>query len=163
MNPLISIIVATGTKGQLGLNGSIPWDNKKDLERFKYLTLRKPVIMGRKTYESIGKPLVGRQNIIITSDKNYFAPMCNVSSDVRNAIVALSQSGNRFNNEIIIIGGESIYSQVMDLVDIIYLTHVPYNGPADTWMPAITGSWNRVYHETDADGSLFEILWRNKA
>ena len=156
--PKISIIAAVGCKGQLGLNGKLPWESKKDMQRFKYLTMGKAIIMGRKTYESISKPLLGRQNVIMTTQDDYCAPMCNTSKDIKEAIVALSQ--NPWIKEIFIIGGESIYKEVMDLVDILYLTHVPYNGPADTYFPQIVGSWSRAYNETDPDGSVFEVLWR---
>lgn len=159
MKPIISIIAAVGVKSQLGLKGKIPWDNKVDLQRFKYITLGKPVIMGRKTYESIGRPLIGRQNVILTTQDNYNAPMCNTAKNLKEAIAVLAQ--NRFNSEIFIIGGESLYREALPIADMLYLTHVNYNGPADTYMPPLTGNWNRIYNKTDADGSIFEIMWRS--
>ena len=156
--PIISIIAAMGCKGQIGLNGGIPWDSSKDLQRFKYITIGSPVIMGRKTYESIGVALPGRQNIIITSQENYNAPMCNTSSNIKEAIASLSK--NAWNKEIFIIGGESIYKEVVGYADMFYLTHIPYSGPADTYFPKISGNWNRIFNEVDKDGSQFEVLWR---
>jgi len=156
--PIISVIAAVGVKGQIGLNGKLPWNSPEDIKRFKYLTLGKVVIMGRTTYESLGLPLVGRQNIIITTQKDYAAPLCNVSNNLAEAIASLSK--NKFNREIFIIGGESIYRQALPMANMLYLTHVPYNGPADKYMPVLPGSWNRIYNEVDEDGNLFEIMWR---
>ena len=67
---------------------------------------------------------------------------------------------HRFNTEVFIIGGESVYKEAMPHANMLYLTHVPYNGPADTYFPKIQGSWSRVYNEKDKDGNMFEILWR---
>ena len=156
--PIISVIVALGTRGQIGLDGGIPWDSSKDLQRFKWITIGSPVIMGRKTYESIGGPLVGRQNVIITSQQDYNAPMCNIAHNIKEAIEVLAQ--NSWNKEIFIIGGESIYKEVINYADMLYLIHVPYSGPADTYFPKIVGNWNRVFNEMDKDGSQFEVLWR---
>ena len=157
--PLISIIAAVGTNGQIGLNGGIPWKDSEDLKRFKYLTMGKPVVMGRMTYESIGGPLPGRQTVIITSQDPYNAPMCMTAKSVREAIQGLTQ--NHWNKEIFIIGGESIYKEVMAYADLLYLTHVNYDGPADTYFPRILGSWNIMHQESFKDGSQFKLMWRN--
>jgi len=127
---LISIIAAIGSNRELGKDNKLLWNIPEDLARFKKITLNHPVIMGRKTFESIGKPLPNRLNIIVTRDKKYPAPpdvlICNsleeaINTAKKHPSFAKASGGKQ---EIFIIGGASIYQQAIPLADKLYLTLV---------------------------------------
>ncbi len=152
----VSIIVAASLKTHaIGFQGNMPWHIPKDLKRFKQLTLGKPVIMGRKTFESIGKPLPNRTNIIVSK-----------TLTLRDGITICSSLDEAINNchgipEIMIIGGEQIYRQALPLCNKMYLTHV-FMEPtsADTWFPEFNQSeWDETYCESHED-HIFQILER---
>lgn len=126
-NPTISIIVAMTDHRVIGDKNRLPWHLSDDLKRFKRLTLGKPIIMGRKTYESIGKPLPGRTNIILTRDAHFKAEGCVVETSLAAAI-----EHARSAEEIMIIGGEQIYRQAFSFANKLYLTviHYPFSGDA---------------------------------
>ena len=135
----ISIIAAIGENRELGYKGEIPWYIKDDFKRFKELTLGHPVIMGRKTYESIGKPLSGRTNIVISHQPS--PPRFNTSgvlksvwtASLERAIeIAQQQTGS---NEIFIIGGGQIYKQAIKYANKLYLTIIKKSFKADTYFP----------------------------
>ena len=144
MTKMISIIAAIGKKRELGLNGKLLWHIKEDLQNFKRITMNHHVIVGRKTFESIGK-LPGRFPIVLTTQENYKGN-CIVASNLTEAI---NLTGD--DTEIFIIGGGEIYAQALYLTDTIYLTEVDYEGEADTFFPDIsTYSWflkNKVEYE----------------
>ena len=127
----ISISVAIGKNRVIGCENQLPWHLPNDLKHFKQLTLNKPVIMGRKTYESLGKPLPNRRNVIITRNKNYQASGCEIFSSLQEAIDKIDAP------EIIIIGGESIYTQALPLATHLYLTFVDAEIQGDTFFPEI--------------------------
>ena len=133
-NPAISIIVAMGRQNQIGLNGTMPWHLSGDLKNFKKLTSGHPVIMGRKTFESIGKALPKRLNLVVTSNPAniHSYNVCPVSG-LEQAVKQASLAGK----EIFIIGGATIYKQSLDIANKLIITHVDYNGDADTYMPEI--------------------------
>lgn len=121
-NPKISIIVAVaGQNRAIGKHGKLPWYIPDELKRFKQITMGHPIIMGRKTHESIGKALPGRDNIVITRDENYQAEGCIVVHSLDEAINVAKEKDSQ---EIFIIGGGEIYKQAMPLVDKLYLTTV---------------------------------------
>jgi len=130
----ISIIVAMGRQNQIGLNGSMPWYLSDDLKNFKKLTSGHPVIMGRKTFDSIGKALPNRLNFVITS-KSENIRVYDVCA-VKNLEQAIKKAALT-DKEIFIIGGASIYRQSLDIADKLIITHVDYEGEADTFMPDI--------------------------
>ncbi len=138
--PIISIIAAIGSNRELGKNNKLLWHIPEDLERFKELTLMHPVIMGRKTYESIGKPLPDRLNIIVTHDRNFKAEGCLVTYSLEEAI-ELAKGEPSFTKvsagkeEIFIIGGGQIYEQAINIADKLYLTIVKGTYDADTFFP----------------------------
>ena len=134
----ISIIVAMGRQNQIGLNGTMPWHLSDDLKNFKKLTSGHPVIMGRKTFESIGKALPNRLNFVITSKPENITAY-NVCP-VKNLEQAIKQAALT-GKEIFVIGGASIYRQSLGLADKLIITHVDYEGKADTFMPEI--DWNK--------------------
>jgi dihydrofolate reductase len=131
----ISIIVAHDDKRGIGKNNQLPWHLSKDLKHFKDLTLNHPVIMGRKTFESIGKPLPNRLNIIISRNKQQHSiPGWNVliTDSVTKAIKLAKQKDK---NEIFIIGGGEIYTQALPLATKLYLTKVEGDFNCDTFFP----------------------------
>ena len=146
---MISIIAAVSKNGVIGVDNTLPWDLPVDLKRFKEITTGNVVIMGRKTYESIGKALPNRVNIVVTRDKNFF--VSGVLS-VNSLDSALLKAGN--NKDIFIIGGGEIYRQSMDFVDKLYITEVDMEVEGDTTFPTISDKWN-VSNEEDFEGGKF--------
>ncbi|MFT4031477.1 MAG: dihydrofolate reductase [Siphonobacter sp.] len=142
---MIHLIVAVAENGAIGKDNQLLWHLPDDLKRFKQLTTGHPVIMGRKTYESIGKPLPNRTNIIITRDQNYTAEGCVVVSSVEEALYA--------NEDVYIIGGAEIYRQTLPYADNIHLTEVHTSIEGDTFFPKIAvDEWlelNREHHPAD--------------
>lgn len=129
---MISFIVALAENGTIGAGGSIPWRIPGEQAYFKRVTMGHPIVMGRKTYESIGKPLPGRDNYIMTRDKNYEAPAgCRVVHTV-DVILQLARTENVF-----IIGGAQVYDLFFPHADMVYATivHQPYEG--DTFFPQL--------------------------
>ncbi len=131
--PLISIIAAIGSNRELGKNNKLLWHIKKDLQHFKTITNGHPVIMGRKTFESIGFPLPNRTNIIISRDKNYQAPTGVIVCNSLTQAIAVASAKDR--QEIFIIGGASIYTQAINLADKLYLTLIDGTFEADVYFP----------------------------
>ena len=128
----ISIVVAASTNNVIGVSGELPWHLSADLKRFKALTLGKPIVMGRKTFESIGRPLPGRQNIVITTQDEYVADGCEVVSSPHAAIAAAEGA-----DEVMIIGGGEIYRLFLRQAGRIYLTRVDVELAGDTEFAAL--------------------------
>lgn len=140
---MISIIVAASTNNVIGLHGELPWRLSDDLRRFKKITMGKPIVMGRLTFESIGRPLPGRQNIVMTRQRDYVAEGCDV---VASADAAISMAGEAA--EIMIIGGGEIYSLFLPLADRIYLTRVRAELDGDAHFAALNeGEWQLTQRE----------------
>ena len=144
--PHIVLIVAVAENGVIGAGGSIPWRLKTDQQRLKAITLNKPVVMGRKTFESLRRPLPGRTNIVVTRDPNYRAPGAIVTTSFEDArAVALGDALRRFATEIAIIGGAEIYAQWMDAADRLDVTEVHARPEGDTRFAAIDSArWEEV-------------------
>ena len=144
--PHIVLIVAVAENGVIGAGGSIPWRLKTDQQRLKAITLGKPVVMGRKTFESLRRPLPGRTNIVVTRDANYRAGGAVVATSFEQArAVALGDALRRFATEIAIIGGAEIYAQWMDAADRLDVTEVHARPEGDTRFPAIDPArWEEV-------------------
>ena len=132
----LSAIVAMAKNRVIGINNSLPWYLPNDLKYFKAVTMGKPVIMGRKTYESIGRPLPGRPNIVISTNPNYSAEGVTVVSSVAEA-KALANDLVAINggDEAMVIGGEQIYKLFMDSLDRMYITEVMAEVEGDAWFP----------------------------
>lgn len=128
----ISLIAAVDKKRGIGKDNRLPWNIPEDIKRFTKITLGYPIIMGRKTFESIGKALPGRINIVITRNKKYKALGCLLSHSLENALELAQKKKKR---EIFIIGGGEIYKQAISLADKLYLTLVEGNYEADTFFP----------------------------
>lgn len=139
---IISIIVAIGKDNVIGSGNKLLWSLPADMKHFVELTRGKSVIMGRKTFESIGKPLPHRKNIIISS--NFRASDCTTVSSIDDALKAAD------SDEVMIIGGASIYEQFLPLADRMYITFVDYDGPGDAFFPKIDPAiWKEIYREAN--------------
>ena len=128
----ISIIVAQSRNGVIGKNNQLPWHLPADLKHFKAVTMGKPIVMGRKTFESIGRPLPGRKNIVISRQRNFQAPGCAVFHSIDEALASLVQE-----SEIMVIGGANIYEQFIDKADRIYRTVVDVSVEGDVYFPEL--------------------------
>lgn len=131
----VSHIVATSKNGVIGLNGKMPWHLSDDLKRFKRITMGSCIIMGRKTYESIGKPLPGRFNIVVTRQTNLNIEGVHIASDLNAALQKAREVEGIWGNEAFIIGGGEIYKQSLGLVDRVHLTLIDDVIEGDTYYP----------------------------
>jgi dihydrofolate reductase len=128
--PLISLIVAMAKNRVIGKGNEMPWHLPADLGHFKAVTLDKPIIMGRKTYESIGRPLPGRKNIVMSRDKDYSLEGCDTVTSLEEALALVSDV-----EEVMIIGGGYLYSQTISSADRLYLTFIDLDVNGDTLFP----------------------------
>ena len=151
----IVLIVAVAENGVIGQGGDIPWRLKTDQARFKALTIGKPVVMGRKTFVSLRRPLPGRTNIVVTRDPDFRAPGAVVTTSFEAARdVARGDALRRSVAEIAVIGGAEIYAQWMEAADRIELTEVHAKPEGDTHFPAIdAGKWQEVAREWHPAGA----------
>jgi dihydrofolate reductase len=161
---IISLIVALDEAGCIGRQGDIPWRLRTDLQRFKMLTMGHHLIVGRKTYESIGHPLPGRDMIVITRDPEYKASGCIVTGSLEQALALARDRGEQ---EVFVIGGAQIYALVLPVTDKIYLTRVHAQVPCDTYFPPIDmRDWKiqeQSFHpdrERDQYPSTYQLLTR---
>jgi len=142
MKPRVSLIVAMAKNRVIGVNNTLPWHLPADLKHFKALTMGHHIVMGRKTYESIGMPLPGRTSVVVTRNANYSVPGVVVVNSLAAAITAC---GN--DKEIFVIGGAELYRQAIALADRIYLTEIDADIPGDA-------------HFTELDGKLWQETGR---
>jgi dihydrofolate reductase len=161
---LISLIAAVDENNGIGLDGRIPWRLSTDLRRFKSLTMGHHLVMGRKTFESIGRPLPGRTSLVVTRRKELFVEGVIMARSLEEA---LSIAENAGENEVFVLGGGQIFTQALPLAGKIYLTRVAYTGPADTFFPALDlESWTEELFSTHPPGPqdeyahTFHILTR---
>lgn len=155
---MISIIVAASENGVIGRRGELPWRLSSDLQHFKAVTMGKPIVMGRKTWESIGRPLPGRQNIVITRQDGFAAEGCEVVGSVDAAVAAAGDA-----EEIMVIGGSEIYALFLSRADRLYLTRVHAEIDGDAFFPDDDeSSWILVddeQHEAD-DSNEFDYSFQ---
>jgi dihydrofolate reductase len=144
--PEIVLIVAVAENGVIGSHGAIPWRLKSDVQRLKTMTMGKPVVMGRKTFESLRRPLPGRTNIVVTRDANFRAAGAVVTTSFADAhAVALGDALRRLATEIAVIGGAEIYAQWMDVADRLEVTEVHLKPEGDTRLaPIDLKEWEEV-------------------
>ena len=134
----IVLVVAVAQNGVIGRDGDLPWRLPSDLKRFKQITLGKPVVMGRKTWDSIGRPLPGRPNVVVTRDASFAAPGATVVSSLDEGLAVAQREAEALGvDEICVIGGGQIYAQVFDRADILHVTRVAADVAGDTRFPAI--------------------------
>lgn len=157
--PIISIVVACADNHVIGINNQMPWHIPADFKHFKAVTMGKPCIMGRKTFESIlaslGKPLPGRVNIVISRRNTQYSG----ALTVQNLEEAIEQAIKTGAEEVCIVGGGQIYGQSLDqnLVNRIYLTQVHQSPEGDAFFPALGTEWREIARE-DHDGFSFLTL-----
>lgn len=151
---MTTIVVAMGQKNEIGSNNQLLWHLPKDLKHFKELTSGHPVIMGRKTYESIGRPLPNRTNIVVSQRKDWFEEGVLIVGSLKEAL----KFAKKIDENIYIIGGGEIYRQTMDLCDRLEVTRVNAELEADTFFPEIDSEkWqktNEICHEKDEKNSF---------
>jgi dihydrofolate reductase len=149
---ILSLIVAASENNIIGVHGSLPWNLPHDLRRFRTLTEGHPVIMGRKTFEAIGRPLPRRTNIVVTRQMSRHMVGCTVMHSLEEAIAHARALGAL---ETFIIGGGEIYKQALPLADRVYLTRVHTEIHGDTFFPELSPKqWQEVSreeHETDGE------------
>jgi len=152
----ISLVVAAAENGVIGHRGALPWRILEDLKRFKALTMGKPVIMGRKTWDSLPrKPLPGRVNIVITRNPDFRADGAIVAHGFADAIAQAGES------EIAVIGGEAIFAAALPLAQTIYLTEVAASPDGDAFMPPIDRTqWREIAREGpyEANGLRYSFV-----
>lgn len=150
-NPVISIIAAISDNKAIGKENKLLWHISEDLKRFKQITSGHPVIMGRKTYESMGRLLPDRLNIIITRDKNYSVKDAVVVSSFEDGV---RKAKEHDKNEIFIIGGGQIYSQAIGIADRLYLTIVHAEFEGDSYFPDYSEFNIKVFEQEGESGGL---------
>ncbi len=156
---MISIIVAVaGSKRVIGKKGGMPWHIPEELKRFREITTGHPIIMGRKTYESIGRVLPERTNIVITRDPSFAAEGIVIARSLEEALqLAKDQPGN---DEVFVIGGGEIYKQALPLADKLYLTVIDMEIEGDTFFPDYSEFKKVVWQseEQESDGFKYRSL-----
>jgi len=140
---MISLIAAMASNRVIGINNTLPWHLPADFKHFKAVTMGKPILMGRKTYESIGRPLPGRTNIIITNNPSYTAEGCHVVNSIEQALTLTNDDA-----EIMVIGGASFYQQTLPIAQRIYLTIIHHDFEGDA-------------HFVEYDESIWREVERN--
>ena len=161
--PRLSLIVAKSLNGVIGVDGELPWRLSSDLKFFKKTTLGKPVLMGRKTWESLPFPLPGRPNLVLTRDKGYSAPKAEVFHDVYDMIGrGYELAGLSGQSEVMLIGGAQLYASLLRFVDRMYISEVQTIIDGDAHFPAVQSSdWSlteeRAMPKGKGDDFAFDI------
>ena len=154
MTPKITLVVAVAENNVIGRDNQLPWRIKSDLKYFRSVTMNKPVVMGRKTYVSIGKPLPGRTNIVVTRQDDFAAAGVLTAHGLDQALAAARGDAlRRGTNEIAIIGGTEIFMQTMPLADRLTVTQVHAKPAGDTYFPPIDPAmWREIDREPHPQG-----------
>jgi dihydrofolate reductase len=143
---IISLVAAMGKGRVIGVENRLPWRLPADMKRFRALTIGKPVLMGRKTFESIGKPLAGRTNIVVTQDRNFRPIGVKVAHTVDEALEMGSEA-----QEIMVIGGASFYKQLLPRAQRLYITEIHHDFVGDAFFPSWDSSeWREVKRDDHA-------------
>lgn len=146
--PAISFVVARADNGVIGRDNALPWHLPADLKHFKRLTVGKPVVMGRKTFDSIGKPLPGRHNIVMTRDPSWQAEGVTVVANLAEAIAAGGLDPRTRVEEVMIIGGAAVYADALPIATRVYLTEVHDSPEGDTILPPFAADrWCEIERE----------------
>lgn len=142
----LSLIAAMDNNRLIGSHNKLPWHLPADLAYFKRTTLGKPIIMGRRTFESIGKALPGRRNIIVTRDASFAARDCEVTNSIDDALRLCENV-----DEVMLIGGASLYRQSLDRATRLYITLIDHGFTGDTWFPEIDSKQWEIENREDFD------------
>jgi len=159
--PRVYLVAAVARNGVIGSQGQLPWHLPEDLKHFRKITLGHPVIMGRRTWESLGKPLPGRENVVISRRSGFEAPGASVASSLEAAIALCAGEPAVF-----VIGGAEIYAAALALADGLVLTEIDAEYPGDTYFPRWDRTaWRATQKETHAtaDGLRFAFVLYEKA
>ena len=150
----ISIIAAVAKNNVIGINNDLPWNIPEDLRNFKKLTFGNPIVMGRKTFDSIGKPLPGRRNIVISRNTALKIENCEIANSL-DAAIRIAKSQNP--DEVFIIGGAQIYEQAMQFADRLYLTEINQDVKGDAFFPNFSGKkWKEIRRRQNTTAPLLE-------
>ncbi len=150
--PRLSLLVAMARNRVIGRNNKLPWHLPADLKHFKFLTMGQTIVMGRKTYESIGRPLPGRANIIVTRQTGYEVPGAIVVNTIDDALLICERTGS-INGENFIIGGEELYRQTLKICQRIYITEIQRDFEGDAFFPEFDPN---EWEETQRDRHISE-------
>jgi dihydrofolate reductase len=146
---MLSLIAAVAENGVIGFRGALPWHLPDELAHFKRTTLGKPILMGRRTFVSLGRPLPGRENVVLSRDPEYVARGCRVARDLDEALGLHATAPEQ-----VVIGGASLYEEALPRAQRIYLTRVHASPPGDVWFPKLEpGQWGEslvAEHPADA-------------
>jgi len=141
--PRISILVAMASNRTIGIDNTLPWRIPEDLKHFKALTMGHHLIMGRKTFESIGKPLPGRTTVVVSRDRGLKIDGCIVAHSLQEAVAACANDPQLF-----VVGGADIYAQALSLADTLYITEIQQDVIGDAWFPEFDqAKWLEVSRE----------------
>lgn len=158
MHPKLVAVVARAQNGVIGVANGLPWRLSTDLKRYKARTWGRPMIMGRRTWESIGRPLPGRESVVVTRRPGFEAPGAHVAGGIDESVdIARRLAREMGAPEIIVAGGEEIYRALLDRTDLIELTEVALDIPGDAHFPALTPrDWEEIARETPPRGEKDE-------
>ncbi|MBI3566256.1 MAG: dihydrofolate reductase [Elusimicrobia bacterium] len=156
---MISLVVAMARNRVIGAAGKLPWHLPEDLKRFKAVTTGHPIVMGRKTFDSIGRPLPGRTNVVVTRDASRVFPGCVVASSLDDALAKASAPGVPGSEEVCVIGGGEIYRQALPRAGRIYLTRIDREVAGDAFFPEFDeAAFEVVSREARTEPFPFEFL-----
>jgi dihydrofolate reductase len=165
INMKISLIVAMAKNRVIGDQGQMPWHLSADLKKFRQITTGYPIVMGRKTYQSIGRQLPGRTNIIISRDADFTAEGCLVFNDLNDAL----KHACTLADEVFIIGGSTLYEALLPVADSLYITQIHQEFAGDTWFPEFNHhAWTEIQRvdiddDASVDFSYSFLLWQKSA
>ncbi|HXM81424.1 MAG TPA: dihydrofolate reductase [Burkholderiales bacterium] len=159
--PRVYLVAAVAANGIIGANGRLPWHLPEDLKHFKKLTLGHPIIMGRRTWESLGRPLPGRENIVVSRSPGYAAPGAAVAASLGAALALCAGESVAF-----VIGGTRLFEDALPVADGLVMTEIHKDYPGDTWFPQYDRSrWRESQREahTASDGMRFDFVRYERA
>jgi dihydrofolate reductase len=153
-DPVIALVVAMGENRAIGRGGDLPWHLRSDMKFFRRVTMGHPVLMGRRTFKSLPRVLDGRLNIVLTRDRGFVAPDAVMAHSLSEGLQVARESCARTGaNEIMVIGGEDVFREVLPQVGRIYLTEVHAAPEADTWFPELENDeWREIFRERHEAG-----------
>ncbi|WP_424362880.1 dihydrofolate reductase [Methylocystis parvus] len=158
MEPKLVAVVARAQNGVIGVGNGLPWRLSSDLKRYKARTWGRPMIMGRRTWESIGRPLPGRESVVVTRSPDYEAPGAHVATSLADSVdIARRLAIQMGAPEVIVAGGEEIYRALLDQTHVIELTEVALDIPGDAHFPQLSPEdWEEIARETPPRGERDE-------
>jgi dihydrofolate reductase len=153
-DPIIALVVARGENGAIGIGGDLPWRLSTDLKQFRKVTLGKPIIMGRRTFQSLPRVLDHRLNIVLSRERGFVAPGAIVAGNLEEGLAHARRAAKEVGvDEIMVIGGDDVFRAVMPLAERIYLTEVHASPKADTWLKDFNlKDWRELFRERHEPG-----------